>query len=300
MPSNVNSQFFTQIISTQNIIRSKNLVSKLTGMGLVPKISPGVVPTENDFNAGLYHSAFQSKLLLQRKMQIGEVGCALAHRNALSNFLNSGHKFGIIFEDDAEIISGFNFDSIEKTLNSNFPVVIALGWIPGFAIAKTPQNLLCDEPIELITSPTCAFAYALNQLAASLLINDQKRIIDAADWPIYVLKKVKFYAIHANSPWVTANHDPIFSTIGDRPGVNSISPISVFVSRIRLVSSLVTLILLANAKKLDASPKQVFHRVLVRDRLYKFGNVQSKGANRNSVVNAPLKFQKLLEMTRLI
>jgi len=300
LPSDLNSQFFIQVISTKNIFRSKNLGSKLAEMDLRFITSPGVVPNEIDFHAGLLHSAFQSKLLLQRKMQIGEVGCALAHRNALNYFLKSGHKFGIVFEDDAEIIRNFNLDSIRKILDSNFPVVIALGWIPGFAIAKNPQDLFSEEPIELITSPTCTFAYAINHLAAELLINGQKKIIDVADWPIYLMKKVKFYAVHSHSPWVTANHDPKFSTIGERSGANSKNQITVLISRIRLVSSLLTLILLAKTNKLDVSPKQIVHRILIRDMLFKHGNSQSTGENRNVVIPAPLKFQKLLESLRLI
>lgn len=300
MQSNLNAQFFVQIISTKNIFRSENLSSKLDEMDLRFITSPGVVPNEIDFHAGLLHSAFQSKLLLQRKMQIGEVGCALAHRNALNNFLNSSHKFGIVFEDDAEIIRNFNLDSIKEILDSSFPVVIALGWIPGFAIAKNPQDLYSEGPIELITSPTCTFAYAINHSAAELLINGQKKIIDAADWPIYVMKKVKFYAVHSNSPWVTANHDPKFSTIGERSGAISKSQITVTVSRVRLISSLLTLVLLSNTNKLNASPKQIVHRLLIRDRLYKHGRSQSEGAVRNVVIPAPLKFQRLLEILGLI
>lgn len=300
MPPDLNLQFLVQIISTKNVFRSENLGSKLAEMELGFKTSPGVVPNVNDFLSGLHHSAFQSKLLLQRKMQIGEVGCALAHRNALNIYLNSGHKYGIVFEDDAEIICTFNLDSIKNILDSNSPVVIALGWIPGFAIAKNPQDLYSEEPIELITSPTCTFAYAINHSAAELLINGKKKIVDAADWPVYVMKKVKFYAVHSNSPWVTANHDPKFSTIGERSGAISKSQITVLVSRVRLISSLLTLILLSNTNKLNASPKQIIHRLLIRDRLYKHGRSQSEGAVRNVVIPAPLKFQKLLEILGLI
>ena len=123
-------------------------------MGLVFAISPGVVPNEMDFQAGLIHSASLSKLLCQRNMSLGEVGCAIAHKNAMTNFLNSDHKFGVIFEDDAEIIADFDFDVVIKLLDSNVPKTIALGWIPGFAIAKDPMDPLSEEPIELITSPT--------------------------------------------------------------------------------------------------------------------------------------------------
>jgi len=300
LPSGFNAKFFVQIISTESTFRSKNLGPKLAEMDLGFEISPGVILNELDFHIGLLHSASQSKLILQRKMQIGEVGCALAHRNALINFLSSGHRFGIVFEDDAEIIRNFNLDSIKRILDSDFPVVIALGWIPGFAIAKNPQDFFGEEPIELITPPTCTFAYAINHSAAELLINGQKRIIDIADWPIYVLKKVKFYAVHSRSPWVTANHDPKLSIIGERSSATSKNQMSVLVSRIRLVSSLMTLILLAYAKKLDASPSQIVHRLIIRDRLFNFGVIHSMGANINFVVPASLKFQKLLEMLRLI
>jgi len=296
--TDVNSQFIVQIISTTNIIRSKNLESKLTELGLKFQISPGVVPNEIDFHDGLLHSAFLSKLICQRKVLMGEVGCALAHRNAINNFLNSDHKFGIIFEDDAEVIAEFNFDIIMKLLDSKLPIIIALGWIPGFAIAKNPQVLLSEEPIELITSPTCAFAYAINRPAAKLMIGSHEKIIDLADWPIYTLNKVNFYSTH--SPWVTANHDPKFSTIGERSIPISKSPISVLVSRIRLVNSLVALIVLSKTNKLDVSPRQIVHRLLIRDMLYKYGKSQvNEKSTTNKVIPLPLKFQKLLILLKL-
>lgn len=300
MSSDLNTQFLVQIISTKNIIRSKNLESKLTELGLRFKISPGVVPNEIDFHAGLLHSEFVSTLLCQRKLSIGEVGCELAHRNAMNNFLTSDYQFGIIFEDDAEIIAHFNIEIIMKLLDSNIPIIIALGWIPGFAITKNPQDLLSEEPIELITSPTCTFAYAINRPAAKLMINNQEKIIDLADWPIYTLNKVKFYSIHSHSPWVTANHDPKFSTIGDRSISISKSPIRVLVSRIRLAGSLVTLCFLSTANKLDASPKQIVHLLLIRDMLYKYGTsyVSEKSTNYN-VIPLPLKFRKLLDFLKL-
>jgi hypothetical protein len=301
MLSDVNSQFFTQIISTQNIIRSKNLVSKLTGMGLVFKISPGVVPTENDYHEGSLHSAFQSRLICQRNLSLGEVGCALAHRRAITSFLNSEHKFGIVFEDDAEIIVDFDFEMITKLLDSDCPVIVALGWIPGFAISRNPQDLIDGEPIELVTSPTCAFAYALNFSAAKLMINNQKRLIDLTDWPIYALMKVKFYAIHSQSPWVTANHDPEFSIIGKRSASISVSPISVFVNRMKLANSLILLLLLSSINLLDASPRQVIHRILIRDMIYKFGKSKfSEKANTSNVIPLSLKYQKVLDRLKLV
>ena len=300
MPSDLTSQFLVQIISTKDNIRSKNLNSKLTEMGLGFAISPGVVPNDIDFQAGLIHSASLSKLLCQRNMSLGEVGCAMAHKNAMTNFLNSDHKFGVIFEDDAEIIADFDFDVVIKLLDSNVPKTIALGWIPGFAIAKDPMDPLSEEPIELITSPTCAFAYAINRSAARLMVDSQEKIIDVADWPIYTLNKVKFYSIHPNSPWVTANHDPKFSIIGERSTPIRSNTRSVLVSRIRLVRSVFTLLLLSITNQINASPKQIIHRLLVRDLLYRYGtsqvNVDTIG---NNVIPLPSKFRRLLDLLKL-
>ena len=293
MLSDLNSDFIVQIISTENVIRSENLESKLTELGLKVQTSPGVVPNEIDFGDGLLHSSFLSYLICQRKMQMGEVGCALAHRNAITNFLNSDQRFGIIFEDDAEVIAEFNFDIIMTLLNSNLPIIVVLGWIPGFAIAKNPKVQLNDEPIELITSPTCAFAYAVNRPAAKLMVNANDRIIDCADWPVFTLNKVNFYATH--TPWVTANHDPKFSIIGKRSNPMSNSPISVLVSRIRLASSLLTLIILSKSKKLNISPKQIVHRLIIRGLLYKYGASQVvEKSTANEVIPLPLKFQRIL------
>jgi GR25 family glycosyltransferase involved in LPS biosynthesis len=298
--SNINSEFLVQIISTKDIIRSRNLESKLVDMGLSFKVSPGVVPNQIDFHAGSLHATLQSRLLCQRNLSIGEVGCALAHRKAIGTFLSSDLKYGIVFEDDAEIIADFNFGIMTKLLDSNFPVIIALGWIQGFAIAKNLKDVKREEPVELLTSPTCAFAYALNRSAAKLMINNHEKIIDLADWPIFALKKVKFYCINANSPWVTANHDPKYSIIGERSASISESPNNVLVSRMRLASSLIILVFLSITNKLGASPKQVVHRLLIRDMLYKYGKSQSIGVNRNIVIHAPLRLQKLLNAFGLI
>jgi len=299
MFTNPNAQITVQIISTKGVIRSKNLISKLTEMGLNFKISPGVVPNEIDFQSGAIHSALLSKLICQRNMRLGEVGCAIAHKNAISNFLDSDKKFGIIFEDDAEIIADFNLDTISKVLDSSVPIVIVLGWIPGFAVAKRQHVLLSEEPIELITSPTCTFAYAINRPAAKLIIGGREKIIDLADWPIYTLNKVTFFAIDSHSPWVTANHDPKFSTIGERATSISTSPLRIAASRIRLGSSLIALMLFSKSNYLNVSLKQIVHRLFIRDMLYKYGKSQvSKKTSSNNVIPLPVKFKKILEILK--
>jgi len=289
--NNVNSSFSVQIISTANIIRSKNLESKLNELGLSFQISPGVVPKELDFQGGLLHSAFLSKLILQRNLRIGEVGCALAHRNAITNFLNSDNKFGLIFEDDAEVIAEFNFDIIVNLLDADVPIIIVFGWIPGSAISSNPQILLSEEPIELMTPPLCAFAYAINRPAAKLLTGSHETLIDVADWPIHILNKMRFYS--TTSPWIDTKHGIEFSTIGERSHPTPNTPLSVLVSRIRLVSSFLTLMLLSKTDKLNVSPKQIVHRLLIQPMLYEYGLSQvEKESTTNRVISLPSDFHK--------
>ena len=287
-----------QIISTDDIIRSKNLEPKLAEFGLIYQISPGVVPNKVDFQTGSLHSALIFKLLNQRVASIGEVGCALAHRVAMNSFLNSNHKFGIVFEDDAEVISEFDFDILSDLLDSDRPIIVALGWIPGIAVSKNPQIIVNEELIELITPPTCTFAYAINRSAAKLMIGSNEKIIDLADWPIYMLNKVHFYA--PRWPWVTANHDPEFSTIGVRSNPISTSKIGVLISRIRLASSLAALMLLSMTNKLGASPKQIVHQLLIRGALHRYGVSQvAENSTTNEVVPLPLNFQRILGLLKL-
>ena len=299
MLSDLNSQFLVQIISTNEIIRSENLESELTKLGLNHRISPGVIPSEVDFQTGLLHAAFIFELLNQRAASIGEVGCALAHRLAMNTFLNSNHKFGIVFEDDAEVIAEFDFDTLSDLLDSDRPIIVALGWIPGIAVSKSPEILVNEVLIELITPPTCTFAYAINRSAAKSMIGSNTKIIDLADWPIYMLNKVHFYA--PRWPWVTANHDPVFSTIGVRASPVSTGTIGVIKSRIRLVTSLLALMLMSSTNKLGASPKQIVHQMLIRGSLHRYGVTQvAENSTKNEVVALPLKFPRILSLLKIV
>ena len=298
MTSDFSSPFLVQVISTSNVIRSKNLESKLTEFGLKYQITPGVVPNEIDFSDGLLHSKFVTKLICQRNISIGEVGCALAHRVVTNKFLNSNHKFGIVFEDDAEVIMDFKFDVLVELLDSDLPIIVALGWIPGIAVSKNPQIGIDEQLVELITPPTCTFAYAINQPAAKLMIGSHEKIIDVADWPIYMLNKVHFYA--PRLPWVTANHDPEFSTIGVRSLPISTKPIGVLISRIRLATYFVALVLLSKTKKLEASPMQIVHQLFIRGSLHRYGVSQvAENSTTNEVIPFPLKFHRLLNLLKI-
>jgi GR25 family glycosyltransferase involved in LPS biosynthesis len=289
--SDINSKFNVQIISTKNNIRSKGLESKLLEYGLRFQISPGVVPNILNFQAGILHSPIISKLIHHRDLNIGEVGCALAHRLALTNFLNSGHEFGLIFEDDAEVIAEFDFEIIKEILDSDQPRIVVFAWNPGFAIANDQQVLNSRRAIELITPPLTAIAYAVNGPAAKVIVGSNKKINDVADWPIHALNKVTFFC--TDYPWVTTNPDEKFSIIGQRTYPIPNSPMGVLVSRVKLMGALITLMLLSKAGKLNFSPKQIVHRLIIQPMLYQYGlNQVDNKSPTNKVALLPSKFKK--------
>jgi hypothetical protein len=122
--------------------------------------------------------------------------------------------------------------------------------------------------------------------------------LDLPDWPIYTLNKVKFYS--TQRPWVTANHDPKFSTIGVRSTPTSNSLFEVLASRVRLASSLLALIVLSKTNKLDVSLRQIVHRMLLRGLLYKYGASQVvKKSLTNEIVLFPSKYKRLLKWFEL-
>jgi hypothetical protein len=83
--------------------------------------------------------------------------------------------------------------------------------------------------------------------------------------------------------------------IGERANPAPKGPIAVLAGRIKLVTFLVLLILLSKTSRLNVSSKQVIHRLLIRDFLYKYGISQvDEKSTKNEVIPFPLKYEKLL------
>lgn len=262
------SLFSVQIISTNNLVRSNNLVEKLTDQNIPFELTPGIVLTNTEFESGSNHSKLISHLICQRRITKAEVGCALAHQLAQKKFLFSDADFGIIFEDDAEIIEEFDLEIVKNYLNCLKPRILIFGWIPGYSISY-PQNLQnYSNVVKVVVPPTCAFAYALNKSAARILASSEK-ILDLADWPIYSFNKVE-YAIVA-SPWVQASQDPSLSLIGIREAPNSVTVISNLSRKAKLIGSVFGVFFIARFQKIQISPLQIFNRMVLKDFYYKFG-----------------------------
>ena len=290
-----------QIISTNKVVRSETLISALNKYEMPFEISPGVVPTVDEFDLGIFHSKYISSLICQRRITKAEVGCAVAHQNAIKNFLNTESEFGIIFEDDCEIYEFLDLKVITNFLATSKPRVLLLGWIPGYAVIYPDQIQLDPDTYSVVTPPTCAFGYALNKSAADLFIAS-KKVLDLADWPIQTLKKIEF-AIPRTS-WVLAPQDPSNSIIGVREKNTRKTFSSNIKSRMRLILSIKVLMVIKMFCKLPFTYNEIFHRVLLKNFIYNFGVsaiTQGHGFGvKKDIVELPLKYAKILKALKFI
>lgn len=265
-----------QVIGKNGAIRNSALEQDLKAQGIDFSIVDGVFPSQKEFESGALHSKILSTLICQRRIRIGEVGCALAHRKTAFNLINSDFEYSIVLEDDAQVIDSLDLATLVDGLNSSEPRVLILGWIPGYAVAfNSPAKV--NEYFELATPSTCTFAYALNRSAAKILINQNRKIIDLADWPIYLFNKVRFLILR--SPWFDASHDPVNSTIGSRVSNQPQNLIGKLISRFRLLISIIFLLIFSKFINSGVALIQIINRMIIKDQIYGFGR-------RNLKVNA--------------
>jgi len=262
--------FLTQIITTNQKIRSSNLLLELEKQAIDYHLSNGFVVEKNNYDSGkLVHQKI-TKLLCQRNLTMGEIGCAIAHKITAKNLLNSKFNFGLTFEDDAEILDEIDFEALQNQLNSEFPIVINLGWIPGYAVAFEKSKQVNLNLTQLVTPPTCAFAYAFNRVAAKLISEDFKKIIDLADWPVNLLNLTQFFVV--NTPWASAPQSPDLSIIGVRTQFSNSGRIYKIARKLKYLFSLIALFFAFNFSTIKVSNKQLIHRMVLRDLIYSYGN----------------------------
>ena len=99
---------------------------------------PAVYPTSEEQD-GYDLTGFRNRL--GRDPLKGEIGCALAHREALKGFLDTSHTWVLILEDDAKLIKPGIFEEILAEVSimpETQPAVISLCYERAFP--KRNQN----------------------------------------------------------------------------------------------------------------------------------------------------------------
>lgn len=127
---------------------------------------------------------------------LGEIGCALAHREAYAFMVEMGFDWALILEDDAEINSPDRVMDVYHILRDEFgsshPALVSLYWggKPPSVGKELPWNagslVTYDRPVP------GAVGYLLNEGAARELLTAQPRLKSQADWPLSGNEGVEF------------------------------------------------------------------------------------------------------------
>lgn len=115
----------------------------------------------------------------------GEIGCALAHRDAYEVLLQSDCEWGLVFESDAKIVDLVELRKVVESViqeSEGRDVVSLYSESPIFA--KTERYLGSVRFVELKTVPDGTVAYLINRRAAASFIEAQTPISSVSDWPM--------------------------------------------------------------------------------------------------------------------
>lgn len=294
------SKFLVQIIATNQEVRSNNLINKLNSLEIPFSFSSSVFLSESDFDKEIFHDEKISQLISLRPLSAGEIGCAVAHKRAIENFLTSSKEFGLIFEDDAEISNYFDFESLTEVLSSQQPTIINCGWLPGFAVAEAIDKSENPKIVKTITPSTCAWAYAFNRQAAKLLLNNNEVIIDGPDYPVNTFLTTSYWV--TNPSWVTTDLSIDKSVIGFRaPSMLNYRP---WRHKLKIFLSVSMLLRLIFSGKLNLTFRQILSRVVLRDLFYKYARKTLLYKNPSKyilgeIVVVPIFLTKIIKLLKL-
>ena len=127
--------------------------------------------------------------LYGREMNAGEVGCALSHRKAYNEFLESNEPYALFLEDDISILrdlNQLNMSAIDSILQDPQPKALML---------SGDYSYYKKKPIVRLYSAVGAYAYMLNRAAAKRILSVNPPCCVADDWMYYKRKGIKLYAV---------------------------------------------------------------------------------------------------------
>lgn len=109
-----------------------------------------------------------------------EIGCTLSHRKCLQSFIKTHSRYGLVIEDDINVIKPLNkyIEYSKKILKSSKPRIVLLSGWHWFSNKKEIAN---NEFICKVVDARLAHAYIINRPAA-LLILSRKPYFIADHW----------------------------------------------------------------------------------------------------------------------
>ena len=129
--------------------------------------------------------------LYGKELNAGEVGCALSHRKAYAQLLQSDQPYALILEDDITIIRdlhALDLEQVDRTLNHKRPRVLMLSGDYWFYAKR--------ESVVRLFSAAGAYAYVINRAAAQTILAMNPPCCVADDWMFYKRKGLQLFAVH--------------------------------------------------------------------------------------------------------
>lgn len=124
-----------------------------------------------------------AELIFGRALTVGEVGCALAHRNVYTEAAADNVDFALVFEDDAHLPSDI-WQKLER--------VFRCDWSSGASVLSLcagdygrGREVMCgsERVVRLRVPPTHAVAYVISQRAVRCAVAAPPAVVAPADWP---------------------------------------------------------------------------------------------------------------------
>ena len=108
-------------------------------------------------------------------LTLGIIACALSHRKAYKEFLDSNHEVALFLEDDiyyTRFLRNYNYTEVRNELNNLDWGVCFYGkyWVENIKIGDVTDNLVEPEPVSRLQ--TAAHAYLLNRKSAEWFYNN--------------------------------------------------------------------------------------------------------------------------------
>lgn len=135
-----------------------------------------------------------------RRLNLGEIGCTLSHRECYEQLLSTSYDYVLILEDDIHPmrdLSELLQIDIDNILNVDKPVILFLSGDYWYLKHERRQSVVS------VFSAVGSYAYFINRAAAKCILSIKRPYYTADDWMVYKtlgvrLKAVKPYMIDAN------------------------------------------------------------------------------------------------------
>lgn len=193
------------ILGMKDKFRGEKLMVDLSVMGFPAQVVYGVDAQLVDPEIlALQVDQAAVRMLLKRELSLGEIACAIGHREMYERFLATESPWALMLEDDCVLLRDLNqlvpelpyFDAPTvlqlQVCNVKIPTIVVKQKKIGSGSSSTPSSVILNKKFE---SSHGSFAYFINRGAAEIAVTQMRgrRIISYADWPFLWKDKVDFW-----------------------------------------------------------------------------------------------------------